>query len=446
MVVGVTVVSCQGIGLDGLGTGAEGTPALAMGKETDIRVRIKTRVPSIELGGQALPTARVSSLSFRNAGGGVARRLDTPVRVTIGPKGFTAVGANDQASWPPGIDVEIFAGAGAGLAGGEDGARRGLVYVDGSAFQGIVTVRGKWRESALTMDVVVTAMMETYIAGVLQKELYDGWPRQAYEAQAIAARSYALHERGRARGNGSSRLYDVESSTLDQAFGGLATRVLAIDASRATRGMILVTPGEDRAVLRAYYSACCGGRPASAGAIWPPGAGFEFNRALPLQAQSRESACAGSPTYTWEVVRSDVELTQRLHAWGKEAGKRIGALGTIVRIEAGTRNSAGKPNQYVISGANGMQVTILAEDLRVACNFGVAGERLPDIRSGATHIKSNDLEFSFSASGDVRIRGRGHGHGVGLCQYCARGFAGKGVDAPAMLRLFYPGARLERVY
>jgi len=46
----------------------------------------------------------------------------------------------------------------------------------------------------------------------------------------------------------------------------------------------------------------------------------------------------------------------------------------------------------------------------------------------------------------VTINGRGFGHGVGMCQYCAKGFAERGEDWRAMLTRFYPGARVVAAY
>jgi hypothetical protein len=94
--------------------------------------------------------------------------------------------------------------------------------------------------------------------------------------------------------------------------------------------------------------------------------------------------------------------------------------------------------------------------MRLACNEGdstVPTAVLPDVRNGPTHVRSGDLEFavipppaSTPGGGQIRIRGRGFGHGVGLCQYCAKGFAERGQDAATMLRTFYPGASVSKSY
>jgi stage II sporulation protein D len=410
--------------------------------EPDVRVRIRTRAASAAITAPGLVAVRPLGTTAAPV------VLRAPVTITMGASGIsTKDGAQSVRDWGFAVDLEIQAEL--------PDPDRATMAVDGTRYPGKLTVRGRWRETAKAFDLISTLAMETYIAGVLQKELYDGWPKQSYQAQAIAARSYAAHERARARA--SSRPYDVESSTLDQAYGGLATRLVAIEAAKATRGMMLVD--DATGVLRAYYSSCCGGRPATAAAIWPTTSGFEFNRAAPLQGPPRDHACERAPVYTWEVVRRNDELARRIRAWAREAGKRMATLDRIKSIVPTERNAAGKPNGYLITDVRNQTFRLGAEEMRVACNEGDPGVPgspavlpLPDIRNGPEHVRSNDLEFiiaspgSPAASGEIRIRGRGFGHGVGLCQYCAKGFAERGETAEAMLSLFYPGARVVKSY
>lgn len=465
----VSVLSCQSSGSgprlpEALGGGDTSRPVVTAGKEPDIRVRIKTRVPTIAVTSPSAVAVRAVST------GSGSQIFRAPITVTVSPRGLmTADSLGVTREWGPTVDVELQAATG--------DADRTPMVVDGVSYPGKLTLRGRWKESSQFFDVVSTLPIEIYVAGVLQKELYDGWPRQSYEAQAIAARSYAVHERDRARRSG--RQYDVESSTLDQAYGGMPTRVAAVEAARTTRGMMLTASAGGGGVLRAYYSSCCGGRPASASAIWPTTNGFEFNLARPLQGEPRAYACERAPVFTWEVVRKNDELVRRIRAWGRETGKRVGTMDRIRSIEPAGRNDAGRPNAYTVTDVKGQTFRFSAEEMRVACNkgepagmangsAGMGGSPPPlaDIRTGPTLVKSNDLEFTIvppagtgttgpgvsggvplaGGGGDIRIRGRGFGHGVGLCQYCAKGFAERGQDAVTMLRAFYPGADVRKQY
>ena len=50
------------------------------------------------------------------------------------------------------------------------------------------------------------------------------------------------------------------------------------------------------------------------------------------------------------------------------------------------------------------------------------------------------------AASRLVVRGAGFGHGVGMSQYGAFGFATKGFDHTAILRHYYAGADVKRVF
>lgn len=421
----VLVVSCQGGGY------RRDIAAIQdlRGQEPEIRVRVKARASGVTIDSRGRLTARAMAQS-----GG--RSLIAPVSVSSGPSGVELAGADGQrASFPVGADVEI-----TGTAN---------MLVDGLACPGRVEVSPRWKEGARVFDMIATMPMEAYVEGVVGKEMYAGWPRQAYEAQAVAARSYAMHERARSRKSGKN--FDIEVDTRDQAFGGVGRTSMAGEAAKATRGKVLTYTGAGGGgVLRAYYSSTCGGRPASAAEIWPTTNGLEFNLAAPLQGRSRACYCQGTQLYAWEAPRKVDELTKRLRAWGRDAGHKIKNIDRLRAIEPISRNEAGRPNLYRVTDVRGATVTMSAEELRVACNVAVPGpsggaDAFPPVRSGAAQVKSNDLEFYFRGE-DVLIRGRGFGHGVGMCQFCAKGMAEKGMDWTQMARVFYPGASVESAY
>lgn len=292
-----------------------------------------------------------------------------------------------------------------------------------------LVVRSSRRDDA-GLDIVEIAPFERYLAQVLTAELYPDWEPAAYEAQAIAARSYALHERWRRRTLGDP--FDVEADTRDQAYA-LTARPRAIEAVAATRGKALLYDG---AVLRAYYASACGGRPASAADTWPTGPGFAFNLAPPLQARPRSSFCQASPRFRWSVVRDRDSLTQRLRAWGAARGAALRSLTSLKAIQTQDRNAAGRPSRYRVIDASGAWWPISAESLRLALNY--TGADAPPL-SQQDRVHSSDMEIAID--GDVvRINGRGFGHGVGLCQFGAQALAKQGKTAEEILQFFYPGA------
>ncbi len=312
----------------------------------------------------------------------------------------------------------------------------------GSSYPGHVTLHTREDVSPGVFDVVEHVPMEMYLPGVVAKEMYPKWSPAAYEAQAICARSYALHERDRRRLKGE--LSDLDSTDADQVYGGLGAAGPVADAVRATRGQVLTWNG---APLRAYYSSTCGGRAASARDIWPTTRGFEFNLAPPIQGRDREHACQFSPLYRWTVTREASDVAKRLAAWGADQKLGVRAIKSVAKIEPSRTSETGRPSQYKITDAQGKAWTVSAEQLRNALNFSGAKGLAPVTRE--TRLHGSDFEAFVAGAGSgakVTFSGRGFGHGVGLCQFCAEGFARQGEKPEAMLARFYPGAVITRAY
>lgn len=124
--------------------------------------------------------------------------------------------------------------------------------VGGTAYDGsiVVGVSGKSVEAVDHVD------LESYLKGVVPIEMPSGWPAAALEAQAVAARSYALANVAK---SGAFDLYGDERS---QGYGGVAAETPATSAAvDATAGQVLLYDGK---VADAMFFASSGGRTASA--------------------------------------------------------------------------------------------------------------------------------------------------------------------------------------
>lgn len=396
------------------------TPRPAM-TGPDIRIRIARQTERAQL--TASSAVRITS----DRTGSPARTFTPPVAVRLTDLDFRVLDATGH---------EIGFDRSAPLLVENDAG--GPIGVNGALLSGALTLIPSRDVSPGLFDIVERTTIEDYLPGVIAKELYTGWHGATYEAQAIAARSYALQERSRERALNSA--FDLESTTEDQAYGGITLDPRALDAVRKTRGMVLTFEGQ---TLRAYYSSTCGGRPASAKDVWPTGPGYEFNLAEPLQAHPRACACEASPVYRWTVTRPADELVKRIQGFGREQNLAVRNLDGVARVEPVATNEVGRPTRYRIANAQGKWWELSAEQLRVACNYtGSTG--LPAI-TRETRVSSGDLEMRADGK-SVVIAGRGFGHGVGLCQFGAEGFAKQGMDAISILARFYPGARIGRAY
>jgi SpoIID/LytB domain protein len=410
------------------------------GAEPDIRVRIEKSMTSEVVSG---PDRVIVRLMHPAAGSPAIMR--TPVKVTIASGSITTTdGGGVSKTWGAGNSVEILPSD--GRADGTLISQRETMTVGQGKvlgrYPGIVQVRPS--DGQQTFDVIVSMGIESYVPGVLSHELLPKWPRQTNEAQAIAARSYAMHERWRARAE--NRAYDVEDTTADQVFGGATRDPLPLEATRTTRGLVLV---QQEQIIRAYFSSTCGGRPASAAVAWPLEADTQFNRTPSLQGSSRDHACQQATLYRWTVNRSVDDISKRIRAWGQRYDKPVRELGRVRQVRVGEVNDAGRPNTFVVSDDSGKTYTLTAEELRAGLNYNVSD--LTPVRFAPRDLANNTTVLSGDISVDVqgtnvRILGRGWGHGVGMCQWCAKGFADKGEDWRTMLKRFYPGADVVRAY
>lgn len=409
--------------------------ATTIKREPDLRVRISRLADSKRLAGPDRFVVRPAS-GTATSPSQKARTLAGPLTITSSERGVRIKDANGvETDWGFGLDLDIVASDGT-LDGAAEAPSESL-QLEGRLIPGFITVRPSWSENAGRFDVIATMPVESYLPGVLGKELIRSWPRQAFEAQAVAARTYALQERRRARTEG--RLIDVEDTTADQVFEGTSSLMVAVEATRATRGWTLT---DDGSFIRAYFSSQCGGRPASAARAWTTGSPLAMNRVEPLQGKPRQAYCQRSPLHRWTIERSADDFHKRLRAWGRAKGRDLTTLTRVRSIEVRDRNEAGRPDTYSIVTDTGREYAMAPEELREAANWSVPGLE-PITRENRFH--SGDVEVIVRAD-SVRIVGRGFGHGVGMCQWCAKGMADSGMDWRSMIEQFYPGVDVRKMY
>ncbi|MEM7627568.1 MAG: SpoIID/LytB domain-containing protein, partial [Planctomycetota bacterium] len=282
-------------------------------------------------------------------------------------------------------------------------------------------------------DVVNHVPMETYLAGVIERELYGNWPLETFKAQAVAARSYALWEMTIAR----HRHYDLESTTASQAYIGKAKNPRAVTAVAETRGQCLTYAGR---VVPAFYSSSSGGLGQDAVIAFPN----RVEDIAPLRAREHGAWDKASPQYRWgPVVRDNAELSRRIAAWGRDKPHPVAQLERIARIEVAARNRVGRPAAWLVTDTSGRRYTISCEWFRNACNDTDNG-RLPLERG--QRLLSSHLDVDVVGDTVRFSQGRGYGHGVGMSQWGAQAMAQAGHPYTAILQFYYPGAAVQKLY
>ena len=148
-----------------------------------------------------------------------------------------------------------------------------------------------------TLTVVNELGLEDYVRGVVANELSPGgYPAiEALKAQAIAARTYALKNRGQFMSQG----FDILPTTRSQVYRGLTSEnPLSTRAVDETRGLIATYNGEP---INALYTSTCGGRTEDSEKI--------FNDAVPY-LRARECAAEGATLdrFVIKTSRAPAEL------------------------------------------------------------------------------------------------------------------------------------------
>jgi stage II sporulation protein D len=148
-----------------------------------------------------------------------------------------------------------------------DCARAPLTF-DGREYHGTLVLRSQGGG----VSVINGLPLDTYLRGVVPSESPSHWPLAALEAQAVAARSYAVSELR------PSSWYDLVPTTANQVYGGVAAERPSSDhAVYATLGQVLTWDGE---VARTYYSSSSGGRTEAVQDAWPGSAPIPYLRSV----------------------------------------------------------------------------------------------------------------------------------------------------------------------
>ena len=165
---------------------------------------------------------------------------------------------------------------------------------------GKLAYRGKLQlvSNGKRLQVVNALPLESYVLGVVGREMPSNWPAAALEAQAVAARSYALAE---LQNVVTVRAYDLYADTRSQVYGGLAAESASVAAAvRATARQVVLYGGK---VATTYFSSSSGGRTVSAAEAW--------GKPVPYLVSVDDPYDTLSPYHDWGPVLVDARKAAR---------------------------------------------------------------------------------------------------------------------------------------
>jgi stage II sporulation protein D len=267
--------------------------------------------------------------------------------------------------------------------------------------------------------------MESYLAGVVACELYDRFHPEAFRAQAVAARTFAMCELAT---RGRKQTFDVWASVYSQVYRGAGEETeKSRTAVRRTRGWVLAYgPAGSERIFMTQFSACNGGYVNGATVLREV-----KNLIPPLRGGQKDGDGRGCKYYTWKPIRVSKAVVYR--ALSKK-NREVRKLGSLKALSVKQKTAYGRPLFLEATGPDGKSVTVRAEDVRLALL--------------ADKVTLYSMNCSLRDLGD-RIEfydGRGYGHGVGLSQWGAQEKAERGISAEKILQFYYPGAAIFRAY
>lgn len=282
--------------------------------------------------------------------------------------------------------------------------RGGTIFVGGTEYRGEMYIS----RDGTRLRAVNKVRLEDYLKGVLPKEVSRFWPFEALKAQAIASRSFAVHEALRRK----SKEHDLFADTFSQVYGGKsAERWRTNWAVEDTRGKVLIYDGK---VFPSYFHACCGGHTEDALKVW----GKKIEPLMGVKCPW----CRWCPHFRWRSSISADEMSAKL----KSPGRRIGAVDDM---KAGKRDASGRLESVDIKSGDHW-VKMRVEDLRAIVGPG-------ELKSSNFRIRRYPDHFLFA--------GFGWGHGVGMCQWGAFTLSLGWWRAEKILKYYYPGTRVGKL-
>lgn len=290
-----------------------------------------------------------------------------------------------------------------------DRFRSGLFWIEPTA-KGFVYIGDRWyrgRTLVIPTDKGLTAVnwvdIEEYLYSVLGGEMDARWPQEALQAQAIAARTYALYEREKQRSN---RIYDV-GDTPDrwQIYKGVISEsggtYKAVDA---TAGLVLTYKNQ---IILSVFHACSGGHTENVEDVW--GNTLPYLRAV-QDFDQNISEC------NWVKTFSSAQL-----------GAMIPGVGNVKDMLPQAFSPFRSVKTLKIVGDKGTKV-LQGEEVRTALK-----------------LKSTRFSVSKQTDGSFVLQGLGYGHGLGMSQWGAYNLARRGVNHLQILGHYYQGVALTPI-
>ncbi|WP_461206548.1 SpoIID/LytB domain-containing protein [Clostridium sp. DL1XJH146] len=329
--------------------------------------------------------------------------------------------------------------------------------------------------------------LENYLSKVVPSEMPTKGGLEALKCQAVAARTYAISDMLSNRF--ASLGFYVDDSTKSQVYNNTLTQDLTSKAVTTTKGIIMTYDGSP--IDAKYYSTSCGfgtefqniwyRKDAPTESIpYLGNNNFLISKiSIPnteqewldyFKSTSIESYDSISPYYRWyaSYSKDDLEkilyltLSDKFHSNPdyvkilinkKEKKEFPKDLGALLKIDTIRRSEMGNILELSFLFENAEIIVDKDVNIRRCFNNGntIVATSISVLKNDGSTIDSwSTLPSSFFSTeilGDtINIYGGGFGHGVGMSQYGAMNLSLKGYSYEDILKLFYKGINIEKIY
>lgn len=257
-----------------------------------------------------------------------------------------------------------------------------------------------------------TVNIEDYLKGVVPYEMSNSYPIEALKAQAVAARNYAMANKGKHKDKG----YDLCDTTDCQVYRGYnASYNNSGKAVEDTRGIVLLYNEE---LVDGYYASSNGGYTEDSGNIWSKSEPY-------LKTKIDEFDNENWPYGDMTFKSSDIDLKLKSKGYLKSdcSFLRID-LNSIKKYDSGRIASI----DAIYKDINGIEQRLTFTKDRARTFLS-----LPSSMYDVTYDESTDT-YTF--------KGKGYGHGVGMSQIGAKNRAIAGQNYDSILTFYYDGTYL----
>ncbi len=288
------------------------------------------------------------------------------------------------------------------------------------------------------LQIINYLKLEKYLKSVVGSEMPKEFPLAALQAQAIAARTYALKLLGK------NKSFDVQSTQASQVYLGLEAETEKINrAVRSTRPLALFYKNK---LIEAVFHSSSGGMTANSGQVW------KYQR-----------------PYLRSVVDYDQDSTKYrwIHKFNSDdLGKIFPDLGGVNSIQIIKKSNSDRVLEVSLHGPNGNK-NISGKSLRdklqlLSTKFEVDLKFYPINQKNKTkdlNFNNDKLKLNFTnkvnddlvslplpeipAEYFLLVKGYGAGHGVGMSQWGAKAMAEKGSSFREILKHYYTGVQIK---